>query len=156
MTAPPRAAVRKIATNRKAFRDYHVLERFEAGIELRGTEVKSLRSGAVNLTGGYATVDGGEVTLFDVNISPYAYGNQFNHDPIRPRRLLLHAREIHKLLGQIAQKGYTLIPLEMYFRRGIAKVDLGLCKGKQTFDKRDDMRKKTADREAERAIGSRR
>lgn len=156
MTAPSQSAIRKIATNRKAFRDYSVLERVEAGIELRGTEVKSLRDGSGNLTGGYATVDGSQVTLFDINIPPYAYGNQFNHEPTRPRRLLLHKREIHKLLGLTSQKGYTLIPLALYFKRGIAKIELGVCKGKQDTDKREDIRRKTANREAERAVASRR
>jgi SsrA-binding protein len=156
MTVPSRAAVKKVATNRKAFRDYFVLERFEAGIELRGTEVKALREGLVNLTGGYAQVDAGEAILTDVNISPYEFGNRFNHDPARPRRLLLHKKEINRLFGQMSQKGHTLIPLSIYFVKGHAKVELGLCKGKQEFDKRETLRRKAADLDARRTVAGRR
>ena len=155
MKASGQTAQKKIASNRKAFRDYAVLDRIEAGIELRGTEVKSLREGHVNLTGGFADLEGGQVLLRDVNISPYEFGNQFNHDPVRTRRLLLHRREIDRLAGQVAQKGFTLIPLALYFRRGRVKIELGLCKGKVEFDKREDIRKRDADRDAERAVSRR-
>lgn len=156
MTQPPEPGNRKIATNRKAFRDYFVLDRIEAGIELRGTEVKSLRARTVNLTGGYADVENGQVLLRDVNIAPYEFGNQFNHDPTRPRRLLLHRKEIHRLLGQVSQKGHTLVPLRLYFKRGIAKVELGVCKGKLAIDKREALRRKAADRDVRREMGARR
>ncbi len=143
------------ATNRKARRDFHVLDTFEAGIELRGTEVKSVRQGNLNLTEGYARLEkGGDVVLYGVHINPYDHGNVHNHDPVRPRRLLLHRREIKRLFGQMTLKGYTLVPLRAYFTRGRLKVELGLCKGKQTVDKREDIKRKTADREAARALSS--
>jgi SsrA-binding protein len=142
----------RAATNRKALHDYFVVSRIEAGVELAGTEVKSIRAGTVNLTGGYALVEGGRVVLYDVHIAPYVCGNRFNHDPTRPRRLLLHRREIHRLTGQMAQKGHALIPLKMYFRGRWAKVELGLCKGKQDADRREALRRKDADREARKAM----
>jgi SsrA-binding protein len=141
----------RIATNRRALHDYFVLERFEAGIELRGTEVKSLREGHIALTGAFARVENGDIVLFGVNITPYEFGNRFNHVPDRPRRLLLHRREIGKIQVQVEQKGQTLIPLAVYLKRGLIKVELGLCKGKQAYDKRETLRRKTADREAARA-----
>jgi SsrA-binding protein len=145
-----------VATNRKAQRDYHVLEKIETGIELRGTEVKSIRAGNLNLTEGYARLEkSGEVFLHGVHINPYDHGNVFNHDPVRPRKLLLHRREIKRLFGQTAIKGHSLIPLRAYFKRGNLKVELGLCKGKQAIDKREDIKRKTADREMERAMRSR-
>ena len=156
MTSPASSSVQKVATHRKAFHDYFVLDRIETGIELRGTEVKSLREGSVSLAGGYADVTDGQIFLHDVNIAPYGHGNRFNHDPTRPRRLLLHRREIHRLFGQVSQKGCTLIPLNLYFRRGHAKVEIGLCKGKHDVDKREDLRRKTADRETQRAVAARR
>jgi SsrA-binding protein len=143
----------KAATNRKAFHDFFVVDRIEAGIELLGTEVKSVRSSNVTLTGGYAKIeDSGRLVLYAVHIAPYECGNRFNHEPTRPRTLLLHRREIARLKGQIAQKGYTLVPLKLYFRKRWAKVELGLCKGKQDDDKRDTLRRKDADKEARRAI----
>lgn len=143
----------KTVTNRKALHDYFVVDRIEAGIELLGTEVKSVRSGNVTLTGGYATIlASGRVVLTDVHIAPYECGNQFNHEPTRPRTLLLNRKEIDKLKSKIAQNGYTLIPLKMYFRKRWAKVELGLCKGKQDGDKRDTLRRKDADRETRRAM----
>lgn len=143
----------KAATNRKALHDYFVVDRIEAGIELLGTEVKSVRSSNVTLTGGYAKIeDSGRLVLYDVHIAPYECGNRFNHAPTRPRTLLLHRREIDKLKGQIATKGYTLVPLKMYFRKRWAKVEIGLCKGKQDEDKRDSLRRKDAERETRRAI----
>ena len=151
MTAPSQMGIKKIASNRKAFRDYFVLERMEAGIALQGTEVKSLREGLVTLTGGYVMVDEGAAILHDVNVAPYEFGNRFNHEATRPRRLLLHRKEIHKLLGQVSQKGFTIVPLSLYFKQGKVKVEIGLCKGKQDIDKRETIKRKEADREAERA-----
>ena len=144
-----------IASNRKARRDYVILEKIEAGIALLGPEVKSIRTSKVDLTAGFASLENGEVTLRDVHIKAYEYSHQFTHEPTRPRRLLLHKREINKLSGKLTQKGLTLIPLSLYFnQRGKVKVELGLCKGKQMADKRETLRRKTADREAERAIAS--
>ena len=141
------------ATNRKAFHDFFVVDRIEAGIELQGTEVKSVRSANVTLTGGFAKIEeSGRLVLYAVHIAPYECGNQFNHEPTRPRTLLLHRKEIERLKGQIAQKGYTLVPLKLYFRKRWAKVELGLCKGKQHDDKRDTLRRKDAEREARRAV----
>ena len=145
-----------IATHRKAFRDYFVEERFEAGIELRGTEVKSLRAGEVSLAGAFARIENGQAVLHKMTVKPYEYGNQFNHEPARPRRLLLHRREIRKLAAETEQKRLALIPLSVYFRRGRVKVELGLCRGKQRHDKRETLKRKTADREAERAMRRRR
>lgn len=142
----------RVATNRKALHDYFVLDRVEAGVELRGTEVKSVRSGNVNLTGGFVKIEQGRMVLLGVHIAPYECGNRHNHDPLRPRQLLLHRREISRLAGKLATKGLTLIPLCMYFGRRWAKVELGVCKGKQDFDKRETIRRKEADREAQRAI----
>jgi SsrA-binding protein len=159
MTAAPvqnDSGVKPIATNRKAYRDYHVLDKLEAGIELRGTEVKSLRQGNANLNESFANVDkSGQVFLYQCHILPYDHGNVHNHDPVRPRRLLLHSKEIKRLHGLMAIKGQTLVPLRMYFRRGRAKVELGLCKGKQTVDKREDIKKRDAKREAEREMARR-
>jgi len=141
------------ATNRKALHDFFVVDRIEAGIELQGTEVKSVRAANVTLTGGFAKIEeSGRMVLYAVHIAPYECGNQFNHEPTRPRTLLLHRKEIERLKGQIAQKGYTLVPLKLYFRKRWAKVELGLCKGKQDDDKRDSLRRKDADREARRAV----
>ncbi len=150
-------AHKPIATNRKAHRDYHVLDKLEAGIELRGTEVKSIRQGNLNLAEGYARLEkSGDVVLHGVHINPYDHGNVHNHDPVRPRRLLLHRREIKRLFGQTAIKGHSLVPLRAYFKRGRVKIELGLCKGKHTVDKREDIKRKTADREAQRAMRARR
>ena len=144
-----------IATNRKAFHDYAIQEKQEAGIVLRGTEVKSLREGRVNLKESYATVEKGEVFLHQCHISPYSHGNMMNHDPVRRRKLLLHRKEIDKLLGKTQQKGLTLIPLRMYFSaRGQAKVELGLAKGKKLYDRRETIKGREADREVERAMKS--
>ncbi|HJT19030.1 MAG TPA: SsrA-binding protein SmpB [Nitrospira sp.] len=147
-----------VATNRKAFHDYFIEERFEAGIQLQGTEVKSLRDGRVNLQDSYAGVKNGEVFLHHCHISPYSHGNIMNHDPMRVRKLLLHRKEINKLLGKTQQKGLTLIPLRIYFSpRGIAKVELGLAKGKKLYDRRDAIKAREAGREVERALkGARR
>jgi SsrA-binding protein len=142
----------KVATNRKALHDYFVLDHLEAGIELQGTEVKSARACNVNLTGGFVKIEKGRMMLYGVHIAPYECGNQFNHEPTRPRQLLLHRREIARLDAKLAQKGLTLVPLSMYFGKRWAKVELGLCKGKQDADKRETVRRKEADREAQKAI----
>ena len=143
----------RIASNRRALHDYLVLERFEAGIELRGTEVKSLREGHVALTGSFIRIDSGDAMLYGVDIPPYEYGGQaFNHVADRPRRLLLHRTEIHKLQVQTERKGHALVPLSLYFKRGRVKVEIGLCRGKQLHDKRETLKRKTADRDAARAI----
>lgn len=138
-----------VATNRKALRDYTVYEKIEAGIELLGTEVKSIRSGGVSLDGGYAVVSHGEVFLCDVNIAPYRQGNIFNRDPKRRRKLLLHRDEIKWLFGKTTLRGFTLIPLRIYFNEhGLAKVELALCKGKRAIDRREELKRRTAEREA--------
>ena len=139
-----------IAVNRKARHDYFVIDTYEAGIALYGTEVKSLRAGAVNLKDSYCTVRGGEVFVSGMHISPYEQGNIFNKDPLRDKKLLLHKREILKLIGLVAREGYTLIPLSLYFSRSHVKVEVGLCKGKKLYDKRDSEAKRSADRDIER------
>ena len=145
---------KNITTNRKAFHDYFVEERFECGIELKGTEVKSIRAGAVNLKDSWCDIDDGEMFVKGMHISPYKEGNIFNHDEKRPRKLLLHKREIMKLVGLSAQQGYTIIPLSLYFKGSRVKVEIGLCKGKKLYDKRAAAAKKSAEREIERAVKS--
>lgn len=147
MSSSSRIAIR----NRRARHEYEVLEKFEAGIVLMGTEVKSLRAGKANLQDAFARFDRGELWLYNLHISPYEQGNRFNHDPLRPRKLLLQKRELRNLVGQVEQKGLTLIPLDIYFTRGIAKVTLALARGKQLHDKREDLRRRSAEREMERA-----
>ena len=145
-----------VATNRKAYHDYFIEEEFEAGIMLQGTEVKSMREGRVNLKDSYASVKGGEAFLHHCHISPYSHGNIMNHDPLRTRKLLLHRKEINKLLGKTQQQGLTLIPLRIYFsNRGHAKVELGLAKGKKQHDRRESIKTREASREVERAMKSR-
>ena len=139
-----------IALNRKARHDYFVIDTYEAGIALYGTEVKSLRAGAVNLKDSYCTVRDGEVFVSGMHISPYEKGNIFNKDPLRDKKLLLHKREVLKLIGLVAREGYTLIPLSLYFSRSYVKVEVGLCKGKKLYDKRDSEAKRSADRDIER------
>lgn len=141
-----------IATNKKAFHDYFVEESLEAGIELAGTEVKSLRQGAVNLKDAWCTIVEGEMFLNGAHISPYEHGNIFNRDPMRVRRLLLHKREILRLYGLLKRQGYTLIPLSLYFKGSRVKVQVGLCRGKKLYDKREDAARKDMKREAERAL----
>lgn len=141
-----------IAQNRKARHDYFIEETFEAGIALTGTEVKSLRLGRANLQDSYATIKNGEVFVNGVHISPYDMGNRFNHDPLRARKLLLHRFEINKLLGHTQKKGLTLVPLSLYFKKGMVKVELAVCKGKKLYDKRDDIAKKDALREIDRRM----
>jgi SsrA-binding protein len=145
-----------VATNRKAYHDYFIEEKLEAGVMLRGTEVKSLRDGRVNLQDSYASVDDGEVFLHHCHISPYSHGNIMNHDPLRARKLLLHRKEINKLIGKTQQKGLTLIPLRIYFsKQGKAKVELALAKGKKQYDRRESIKAREAGREVERAIKDR-
>lgn len=144
--------VKVVAKNRKARFNYEILETYEVGIELKGTEVKSVRASKVNLTEGFISIDNGEAFLKQVHISPYEQGNIFNVDPVRVRKLLLHKREIKKLIGETAQKGFTLVPLSMYLRNGKVKLSLGLARGKNTHDKRQDMAKKDAQRSIERAM----
>ena len=156
MTSSPEKAFRKLADNRRARRDYFVLERFEAGIELRGTEVKSARAGHLTLTSAHAGVESNDLILRDLDIQPYEHGNRFNHAPNRPRRLLLHRKEIDRLRGQVEQKRLTLIPLTVYLKHGLVKVELALCKGKQQEDRREELKRRAADREAERAMARRR
>lgn len=146
-----RDAARVVVRNRKARHEYQVLEEWEAGLVLQGTEVKSLRQGKANLQDAFARFDRGELWLHNLHISPYEAGNRFNHDPLRPRKLLLHSRELRKLVGQVEQKGLTLVPLDIHFRRGIAKVNLALVRGKKLHDKREDLRRRDAEREMARA-----
>ncbi len=141
-----------IARNKKARHDYYVEETYEAGIKLKGTEIKSIRNHRVNLKDSFAVVEEGEVYLYNVHISPYKQGNRFNHNPERKRKLLLHKSEIRKLIGYTTQKGYTLIPLSLYLKRNIAKVELAVAKGKQKYDKRRDIAKETAKKEMEKAF----
>jgi SsrA-binding protein len=144
-----------VATNRKAYHDYFIEETIEAGLVLQGTEVKSLRLGHANLTDSYAIVKKDEIFLLNANISPYPYGNIMNHEPLRTRKLLLHKQEIRKLTWKMSQKGFTLIPLKIYFVRGKAKVLIGLAKGKKAYDKRDAIAEKESKREVERAVKER-
>lgn len=144
-----------VAQNRRAHRDYWIEETLEAGIVLQGSEVKALREGRVNIQDGYAQIEGGEVFLVNVHISPYAHGNYFNHDPLRPRKLLLHKREIKRLIGKVQQRGYTLIPLSIYFIRGKAKVELALAKGKKLYDRREELKRKIMEREFEKGYKGR-
>ena len=151
--AGERVTTKTIAENRKAFHDYFVEESMEAGIELCGTEVKSLRRGSVNLKDAWCTVDNGELFVKGMHISPYEQGNIFNRDPMRVRRLLMHRREIFRLYGLLKQQqGLTLIPLSLYFKGSRVKVQLGLCRGKKLYDKREDAAKRDMKREAERAL----
>lgn len=144
-----------IADNRKARHDYFVLETYEAGIELVGTEVKSIRQGSVNLKDSWCSIDKGELWVKGMHISPYEKGNIFNRDPMRVRKLLMHRREINKLFGTVKQDGLSLIPLSLYFKDSKVKMQLGLCKGKKLYDKRDDAAKKDARREIERNMKTR-
>ena len=142
--------VKLIANNKKAYHDYFVEEKYEAGLALHGTEVKSLRLGKCSVKEAFIRIENGEVYAYGMHISPYEMGNIFNKDPMRPKKLLLHKSEILKLNTKVKEKGYTLVPLEVYFKEGRAKLQLGLCKGKKLYDKRDDMAKKDLRREVER------
>ena len=149
------AGVRQVASNRKAFHDYFVEERYEAGISLAGTEVKSIRQGTLNLKDSFCTIKDGQLFVHGMHISPYEKGNIFNKDPVRPRRLLMHRREIARLYGLIKQDGYALIPLSVYFKDSRVKLELGLCKGKKLHDKREDAARRDAKREMDRHIKER-
>ena len=144
-----------LATNRKASHDYFILEKFEAGIELRGAEVKSIRAGHLSLNEGYALVEGNQLMLYGLHVQPYSHGRLAEQDPDRPKRLLVHRSEIARLIGQTAIKGHTLLPLKVYLTHGLVKIELGLGKGKLVADKRESLREKTADREARRALSGR-
>lgn len=144
-----------LAQNRKAYHDYFIEDTFEAGIVLFGTEIKSIRKGSVNLRDAYAQLDNGEVWLHNMHVSPYEQGNRFNHEPMRPRKLLLHRSEIAKLIGAVKEQGYTLIPTKLYIKNGYCKVQLGLAKGKKLYDKRESAKKRDANREIQRALRER-
>ena len=145
-------AVEIVARNRRARHEYHILDSWEAGLVLTGTEVKALRQGKANLADSYGVVNGGEVFLLNLHISPYEQGNQFNHEPTRTRKLLLHRKEIRRLIGAVERQGLTLVPLDLYFKRGVAKVTLALAKGKKLHDKRADDRRREDEREIARAV----
>ncbi len=145
-------SIKEITKNRKAFFDYFVIEATEAGIELSGTEVKSIRAGGVNLKDAWCSIDGGELYVKQMHISPYEKGNIFNRDPIRPRKLLLHKKEIMRYLGLTKQEGVTLIPLSLYFKGSLVKMQIGVCKGKKNYDKRADAAVKSANRDIDRAL----
>ena len=145
-------STKTIAQNRKAFHDYFIEESLEAGIELCGTEVKSLRQGQCNLKDAWCSIVGGEMIVNGMHISPYDHGNLFNRDPMRVRKLLLHKREILRLFGRVKQEGYSLIPLSLYFKGSLVKVQVGLCRGKKLYDKRSDLAERSAKRDIERAL----
>lgn len=144
-----------VARNKKALHEYHVVESLEAGIVLNGPEVKSIRAGRVSLAESFARVDGGEVWLFDMHISPYDPASRWNTDPVRPRKLLLHSKQIRKLIGSSKEKGLTLVPLDLYLSKGYVKVTLALGRGKKLYDKREDLKLKDAKREIDRAVKNR-
>lgn len=148
-------SVKIISQNKKAYHDYFVDEKYEAGIELFGTEVKSIRAGKVNIKEAYCDIKNGEVFVVGMHISPYEQGNIFNKDPMRQKKLLLHKREILKLFGLVSQKGYTLVPLQVYLSNSRVKVEIGLCRGKKLYDKREDMARNDAKRDMERAFRTR-
>lgn len=154
--APEPSGIKILASNRKAHHDYHILDKIEAGIELRGAEVKSIRAGHVSLQEGYANVEYGQVVLYGVRVQPYSHSREDQQEPDRPKRLLLHKAQINHLLGQTAIKGNSLIPLKLYLRKGRVKLELGLGRGKHFEDKRETLKRRTADREAQREIASRR
>ncbi|HIZ20877.1 MAG TPA: SsrA-binding protein SmpB [Firmicutes bacterium] len=155
MAAPKKENTKTIASNRKAFHDYFVEDSMEAGIELAGTEVKSLRQGAVNLKDSWCQIEDGEIFVHGMHISPYEKGNIFNRAPMRERRLLLHKKEILRLFGLVKQQGLTLIPLSLYFKGSRVKVQLGLCRGKKLYDKREDAARRDMKRDADRALKER-
>ncbi|HVG45842.1 MAG TPA: SsrA-binding protein SmpB [Longimicrobium sp.] len=147
-----RSGDRVVAKNRKARHEFHVLQTWEAGLVLQGTEVKSLRDGKANLADAYARIDGGELWLYNMHVSPYEAGNRFNHDPLRRRKLLMHRSELRRLVGEVEQKGLTLVPLDVHFSGGIAKVDLALVRGKKLHDKRETLRERAVARDMERGF----
>ena len=145
-------SIKIITSNRRARREYHITETLEAGLALQGTEVKSLRAGRANLQDAFCKVEGGEVFMVNAHISPYSHGNLNNHDPLRPRKLLLHKREIGKLKKATQQKGFTIIPLKLYFKNGLAKVEIGLARGKKLYDKRADIAERDTQRRLDRTL----
>lgn len=151
----PQEMNKKVAQNKKAYHEYFILEAYEAGIELFGTEVKSIREGRVNLKDAWCSIDKGEIFANGVHISPYEHGNIYNRDPLRVKRLLMHKKEINRLFGTIKQQGLTLVPLSIYFKKGKAKMEIGLCKGKKNYDKRDVAAEKEAGRRIEREMKER-
>jgi SsrA-binding protein len=153
--ANQRTGIQVKATNRKALRDYEIEEKLEAGIVLVGSEIKSIREGKASMRDAYASVEGGEIWLYEMNISPYAQASFFGHDQRRTRKLLLHKDQIKRLTGRITEKGYTLVPLKLYIKDGKAKVELGLARGKRKYDKRQEIARRDADREMERAVRER-
>jgi SsrA-binding protein len=153
--AETKEAIKIVADNRKALHDYFILERYEAGMVLRGTEIKAAREGKVQLRDGYAEVLGGEVWLMNAHISPYSHGNIFNHEPMAKRKLLLHKREIEKLSNKTREKGLTLVPLKMYLKNGLLKCELGVAKGKKHYDKRAAEQAKDQEREARQMMNAR-
>lgn len=148
----PKGFGKQIAQNKKAYHDYTILETLEAGIVLQGTEIKSIRNGKINLKDGYVKLKDGEAYLWNVHISPYEQGNIFNHDPLRSRKLLLHKKQLTKLVGELKTQGTTLIPLKVYLKDGYAKVLVGLAKGKKQYDKREDLKRKDQKREIDRTL----
>lgn len=146
---------KQVAQNKKAYHDYFIEETYEAGIVLKGTEIKAIRAARLNLKDAHARIQNGEMYLYNMHISPYEQGNIHNHDPLRVRKLLLHRREINKLIGETKEVGYTLVPLKVYLKNGFAKVLIGLGKGKKQYDKREDLKKKEAKRDIERAFRDR-
>src|SRR5690606_34279901 len=151
----PKGSGKVLAQNRKASHDYSIIDTIEAGIVLKGTEIKSIRAGRINLKDGYATIRNGEIFLQNVHISPYEQGNVFNHDPVRTRKLLMNKKQIARLVGETKSSGYTLIPLKVYIKDGYAKVLIGLGKGKKKYDKREDLKRKDQKREIDRAMKAR-
>jgi len=149
---PEAAGTKTVVKNRKARHEYHILDTWEAGIALQGTEVKALRQGRANLQDSFARINGGEMWLYNLHISPYEQGNRFNHDPLRPRKLLMHRNELRKLVGQVEQKGLTIVPLDIHFSRGIAKINLALVRGKQLHDKRQTLKERDDQRDMQRAF----
>lgn len=143
-------SIKLIANNKKAYHDYFIEDTYEAGISLHGTEVKSLRMGKCSVKEAFIRPEGNEIFIYQMHISPYEKGNIFNKDPLRPRKLLLHKQEIRKMIGQAAQKGYTFVPLKVYFKGSLVKIEVGLARGKKLYDKRDDIAKKDMRRETER------
>lgn len=152
MTKPSQQGIKQVATNRKALHDYFIEDRFEAGIALTGTEIKSVRAGGVNLRDGFVLIRNGEAWLLNVHIAPYDFGNRENHEPRRERKLLLHKQEIRKLQSKVSERGWTIVPLSMYLKQGRAKVEIALVRGKRLYDKRDAVAERDADRELRRAI----
>lgn len=147
--------IKILVVNRKAYHNYEILEKYEAGIVLTGTEIKSIKQGKVSLKEAFAYTKNGEIFVFDMNISPYKEGNRYNHDPKRTRKLLLHKREIKRLIGKVKEKGLTLVPLKIYLKNSWAKLELGLAKGKKLYDKREELKRKAIERETKRILKNR-